>query len=201
MSFGILVGEIPAVFNVELYVETLQFQEKWHAQMRILSFNWMISPFTSSVCTQQKIPPLWTSLLQRLLSNWADCGDARGVDCNLSSFWEPSQTIMVNEFWWRCFLTLCLLPGGMGIHYQIMFHVEYWACIYIYMYVNKYIMMLKKKVKKYAKKNRIEREREKKKKLTRSWSIFSQQTEDLKSCPKMWCNLQTQKSDVLRVVF
>jgi len=28
MSFGILVGEIPAVFNVELYVETLQFQEK-----------------------------------------------------------------------------------------------------------------------------------------------------------------------------
>jgi len=31
------------------------------------------------------------------------------------------------------------------------------------MYVNKYIMMLKKKVKKYAKKNRIERERERKK--------------------------------------
>lgn len=30
------------------------------------------------------------------------------------------------------------------------------------MYVNKYIMMLKKKVKKYAKKNRIERERKKK---------------------------------------
>ena len=46
------------------------------------------------------------------------------------------------------FQILCLLPGGMGIHYQIIFvkTIEY---VYIYIYINKeaHIMMLKKNVK------------------------------------------------------
>ena len=87
---------------------------------------------------------------------------------------------MVNEFWWRCvfFKSCACLPGGMGIHYQIIFvkTIEYgYICIYIYK--EAHIMMLRKRSK--ICKEKKDREREREKNLTRSWSIFSQQTEDL----------------------